>query len=881
MSLSALLRRLAASCRGEHPSADLEAEMRLHLELRARALEERGMDPRQARLAARRRFGSVAAAAAASRDVWMVRWLDRLIQDLRFAARQFRRAPGYTAAAALTLALGIGATAAMFTLVNAVLLRPPPYRDVSSLAALWQSIPQEPRVSFSPAELSLIGPADPAIAAVAAWTGNGFTVTGRGDAFVVRAQMITANLLSMLGVEAHLGRIFGREEAGAGGAQALLLGERIWRQRFGGDPGIVGQPVTMNGRQYSVVGVLPAAFHLSDSGYEVWVPAVLSTGVFEQHRQAHLLRVIARLRPGVSEEVVRSSLAALERRIHEQGDGAERRLHWARLQDDATAEVRRPLLLLQWAVAFVLLIACVNVANLSLARASVRQREIAIRSALGAGRGRIARQLLVESALLASAGGALGLGVALLGLRIFASRIAALGSFGPPAVDPRVVGFTTLLAVVVGFVLGAASAFGHRGDRWSEAVRQGARAGSGGASRRLRAVLAGAEIALSLMLLVAAGLLLRSFGALSAVQTGFEPARVTRAELALPESRYPGAERVLAVHRDLLARLRSVPGIQYAGSTTALPFSGQGWGNTIEAEGRSLPSGKQDVVQAECISPQYLPALGVRLSAGRDFDERDAEAGMPVAILNRSLARRLWPGGESPLGRRVRLDGPWRVVVGVANDVRREQLGDSPEPQIYIPYAQLDPGLMDLIGRGLFLVARAAASQGAPASLAAAIRAQVRAADPELALTRVEPMADSVAQSVAQPRFRTQLIGVFALLALALACVGVYGVMAYGVSQRSREIGVRMALGATAGSILGNVLRSALAVAVAGTAAGCLAALAVARSLRGFLFGVAPTDPLTYASVAALLVALTLLASYVPARRAALVDPVAVLRRDE
>jgi putative ABC transport system permease protein len=350
-----------------------------------------------------------------------------------------------------------------------------------------------------------------------------------------------------------------------------------------------------------------------------------------------------------------------------------------------------------------------------------------------------------------------------------------------------------------------------------------------------------------------------------------------KAELALPESRYPGAPRVLAVHRELLARLRAVPGIRYAATTTALPFSGQGWGNTIAAEGRTLPPGKQDVVQVECISTQYLPALGIRLRAGRDFEEHDTESGgLPVAILNESLARRLWPGA-SAIGRRIQLDGPWRIVVGVANDVRRERLDDSPEPQVYIPYAQLDPALMDLVGRGLFLVARSAA---APASLAAEIRTQVRGVDPDLAVTHLEPMADAVADSVAQPRFRTLLIGVFSLLALALAGVGVYGVTSYTVVQRTQEIGVRMALGASVLSILGNVLRAALAVALAGTAVGCLAALAVATTLRGFLYGVAPSDPLTFAAVAALLIALTLLASYIPARRASLIDPNVVLRRD-
>lgn len=870
MSLLEWLRRLRGSLQRERIATEIDEEVRLHLELRAKALRAAGMEAREAGQAARRQFGNAAAVAERSGDVRTLVWLETLVQDVRYALRQLRRAPGYTAAAGGTLALGIGATTAMFTLVNAVLLRPLPYREPSRLLAVWQSIPQEPRVNFSPAELALTRADDAAIDAWAAWAGNGFTVTGRGDAFTLRAQMVTPNLFAVLGAEARLGRVFGPGED-----RSVVLADRLWRERFGADPGLIGQTLVLNGEPYTVAGVMPPEFHVFSADYDAWVPALLHTGVFARHRQAHFLRVIARKRPGASDEIVRHSLAALSRSMRENGDTADRRLHFSTVQEFATASARQPLVLLMAAVVFVLLIACVNVANLALARASVRRREMAIRAALGASRGRAARQLLVESMVLAALGAAAGAAVFLPLLEAL-SGIPALKDFAAPAADGRVAAFAALVAVAAGLAIGCAPVAAGWRDRSHADVKDGGRTGTSSRARRFRSALVGAEVALAIVVLISAGLLLRSFVALGRVDPGFDAAKVLKAEVALPEARYTGAEQVLAFHRELLPRLRAIPAVEFAGTTTALPFSGQGWGNSVEAEGRVVPAGAEEVVQAECVSAGYLPALGVRLVAGRGFEERDSRTALPVAIVNTTMARRFWPEGNA-VGKRVRLDGPWRVVVGVVNDVRRSQLSDPAGPQIYVPYDQLDSGLLTFFGRGLYITLRTAVP---PSSVAGTLRSEIRELDPALAVNRVMPMAALVEESMAASRLRTALIGLFALCALALACVGVYGVMSYTVAQRRQEIGLRMALGATGGAIRRDVLGRALAVAGAGTVAGCALAVVTSRMLREFLYGVAPTDVFTFVAAPAGLLGLALLASYVPARRASRVDPVAALRMD-
>lgn len=800
--------------------------------------------------------------------------MNSLLQDLQYAIRMLVKNPGFTLIAVLALALGIGANTGIFSIVNSVLLRPLPYRDPDRIISVWQKLQAEDHANFSPSEFLDWAPQSQVFESLGVSTGNGYTLTGRGEPTVLLGQMASPGVFQTLGVPAALGRIFLAEEAQAGRDHVVVFSNGLWREKFGGDSKIIGKSVILNSEAYTVVGVMPAGFDYPAATYRLWVPAALSTGIFQKFKDAHLLRVIGRLKPGISEARLKTELDAVSHRIAERDPKWNRRLMHAPLQQATTGEIRRPLLVIMIAVGFVLLIACANVANLLLARATTRQREMAVRAAMGAGRLRLMRQLLVESVVISIAGGLFGFLLATWGIdALIAFSPANLPGIQNTHIDEWVLGFTVLVSIGTGLLFGLAPALTSWNSDWNEVLKQGSRGAAGGPGSRLRGALVAAEIALSIVLLTSSGLMLRSFLRLQSVNPGFRAENVLTASLALSETRYPEAAGMIAFDRALLAKLRSLPGVEAVATNTHLPFSGQGWGNAINVEGHPARPGEGRVAQVQCISTRYFTSMGIPLMRGREFDERDTEKALPVAIVSESMAKAYWPD-EDPIGKRLELDGPWRTVVGITGDVKRMGLDANEQPQLYIPYVQLAPAFLKFLGRGIFIALRTSID---PSSVAGAVRMQVHELDPEMALVNTT-MQQMIYKSVAQPRFRTWLIGIFSVLALLLACIGIYGVMSYTVTQRSREMGLRMALGAARANVMRLVLGNALTMTLSGIGVGLILSFGITRLLRTLLFGVSAHDPVTFIAVPLILAAVALLASYWPARRATRVDPMVSLR---
>jgi putative ABC transport system permease protein len=593
--------------------------------------------------------------------------------------------------------------------------------------------------------------------------GNGYTLTGRGDPAMLLGQMASPGVFQTLGVPAALGRTFLPEEAQAGRDHVVVLGHALWREKFGADPNIVGQPVVLNSETYTVVGVMPAGFDYPAPTFRLWVPAALSSGSFQKFKDAHMLRVIGRLKPGIGTARLEAELDGVTHRIAERDPGSIRRLLHAPLQEAATGEIRRPLIVIMCAVGFVLLIAYANVANLLLARATARQREMAVRAAMGAGRLRLMRQLLVESVVVSIVGGLFGFLLAVWGIdALIAFSPANLPGIQNTHIDVWVLGFTILVSVGTGLLFGLAPALTTWNSDWNEVLKQGSRGAAGGPGSRLRGALVAAEVALSLVLLTSSGLMLRSFLRLQSVNPGFRAENVLTASMALREARYTEAANIIAFDRALLEKLRSLPGVESVATNTALPFSGHGWGNGVAIEGHPSRAGEARVAQVQCISTRYFTSMGIPLMRGRDFEERDSEKSLPVAIISESMAKAYWPG-EDPIGKRLEVDGPLRTVVGIIGDVKKTGLDANEQPQLYIPYVELDAALLKFLGRGIFIAVRTSIN---PTSVAAAVRAQVHELDPEMALVNVTTMQHMLYESVAQPRFRTWLIGIFSAVAL-------------------------------------------------------------------------------------------------------------------
>jgi len=807
--------------------------------------------------------------------------MQTLLQDLRYGARTLWKNPGFTLIAVVTLSLGIGANTAIFTVVNAALLRGLPYRAPERLVHLFETTPQK---AFAQREFSYPDYQDyqrsQAFEGLGAYTGGGGILTGRGEPQRIFAPAASANFFSVLGVEPLLGRTFREGEDKPGAERVTVLTYGMWRRVFGGDPGVIGQTLTVSNNQYTVVGVLPPSFQFALRQADLWLPYQPTPNQLSR-RFMHGTNLIGRLRPGVSLEQAHAETSAITQRIAEEHkeSHAGTRLLLTPLQEQVTGSVKPALLALLAAVGFVLLMVCANVASLLLARSLARQKEIALRAALGATRVRIIRQLLTEATLLSSLGGLGGLLVAGLGLDALMAalpqnQLAAMPFFETLRLDPGMLLFALALALLTGLVFGLAPALQASRIDLQGALKDGGRASGGVAGQRLRSALVGSEIALAVVLLVGAGLMMKSLLRLMQVNLGFDPTNVLTMTVVLPAGKYTDPNRMVAYYQQAQERLAALPGVTGAGAVSQLPLQP---GNTTRfiVEGEPAPPpGQETEANIRVASANYFQALGIPLAQGRNFAESDKADATRVAIINQSLAEKLFDR-RSAVGRRLLFPSfPNQSVeiVGVVGDVKTTGLDQAVRPVLYYPFTQNAS-----IATNLVLRAKADA-----AAVANAARNECRALEPDVAIFNVQTMETLIAQTPAafMRRAPAWLTGIFAGVALLLAALGVYGVVSYSVSQRTREIGVRMALGARGADILKLVLRQGLSLTIIGVASGTVAALALTRWLDSLLYEVSARDPLTFALVIGALTLVALLACYIPARRAAKVEPVVSLRHE-
>ncbi len=812
--------------------------------------------------------------------------MESLRQDTRYALRILRRSPDFTIVAVLALALGIGATTAIFSVVDAVILKPLPYEHPGQLVQLWMrftgiGIPNDQNWVSAPEFIDL--QQNHSLSEIAAIDDESYNINIGGMPERIEAAAVSAGFFHLLGVQAQLGRVFLPEEGRAGHERVVLLSDGLWRRRFGADRAVLGRKLIMNGQSNEIVGVLPPGFQMPRDA-EVWTPLVFAAAdLTPNNRGNHGYQAIARIRPGLSLEQARADMATVSRRIIQQNPSYPYQDYnftvlMIPLLDQQIGDIKIALWVMLGAVGLVLLIACGNVANLLLARASARQREIAVRRALGVGRWRLTRQLLTESLILALTGGIAGLALAGAALRLLiAASATSFPRVAETRVDLRVLVFTLLVSLATGILFGLAPAFHSVLHSTHETLKEGGRGSAGGGSERLRATLIAGELALSLALLAGSGLLIRSFLRLQDVDAGFRSDGVLTMRISLPDQKYSKPEQTHAFYRELLDRVRQLPGVDAAGAVNGLPLTGTGWSGTTTIDTQAVPQ-KETTPEADNrpATPGYFEAMGIPLVRGRYFDQRDTETSAPVAIVDETLARTYWPHQDA-IGRRIKQGGrqstsPWRVVVGVVRHVRYRTLESPSRVEFYWPYTQTTFALGSM---------SLAIHTGAdPRMLANAVQKQVSALDPDQPAYRVRTMHELMAESVARRRLSMFLLVIFAGVALLLAAVGIYGVMSYSVAQRAHEMGIRLALGARGANILWLVLRQSLWLTGAGLLVGLAGSLLLTRLLATLLFDVKATDPLTYLFVALFLAAVAQLASFVPAWRATTIDPVTALRQE-
>ena len=819
--------------------------------------------------------------------------MDRLRHDLRFALRGLLRRPGFTAVVVLTLALGIGANSAIFSVVNGVLLRPLPYDRPGAVATLWVRWPGNPQGELSQPEYWDLREQSRSFTRLAAYASGSLTLTGSGDPERLRTGFMSGDALPLVGVAPARGRAFTPDDDRPGAPVTVLLSDGLWRRRFGADPGVVGQKVILDDQPTTIVGVMPPGFqlptHYAGAGMEIWAPLQLDPSIDRSERGWHWVNVMARLRPGVNIASASLEVGALARRMRDTYPDEYKPTFGGFAviaADDLVGEVRPAILVLLGAVGLLLLIACANVAGLLLARAEARQREIAVRTALGAGAGRLVRQLLTESVVLALAGGAFGALLADWGVRaLVAAAPPTLPRLEAVGTDGWVLGFTLVVSLVTGILFGLVPALQASRPDLTAALAEGGRSGSSAGRQRFRRGLVVAQIALALMLVTSAGLLIRSFVRMRGVDPGFDPSHLLTAEVELSSVRYDTSAKIRAFYSELVHRLQTLPGVRSAAAVRALPMTGRleigDWSFVVEGR-HANPPVPADRINADwqALTPGYFETLRIPVLRGRGIEEQDRTDATPVVVINRTLARQAWPG-EDPIGRRILLgggdvDSVWRTVVGIVGDVRHRGLTATPRPEMYLPHAQFPAGT-GTAQRTLRIVLR---SQGDPAALAGPLRAALAELDPAVPLVDVQTMEQALGAWAAERRLTMILVAAFAALALALGAVGVYGVMAHLVVQRTREIGIRIALGAVPREILALVIGQGAWLAVAGVALGVAGALVASRLLGGLLFEVTPTDPATYAGTALTLLGVAAIAALVPALRATRTDPVEALRSE-
>jgi len=802
--------------------------------------------------------------------------LDSLGTDVRHAVRLLLKRPGFTAVAVVTLALGIGANTALFSVVFGVLLSPLEYQAPERLALVWRTNVERQTGNYPVPAPEFLDWTEQShsFEYTAAVRQTNVVLTGTEEAERLQGAAVTASLFPLLRTNAQLGRAFVPVENTSGSEFVVVLSHGLWTRRFGADPGVVGQHVRLDGRSHEVIGVMPEGFAFPSQA-QFWTPLVFTPQQLGD-RDWHFLLMVARLKEGVTFEDAQRDLLQVNARL--ESAYPETNVGWTSvvqpLHEAAVGNVRTTVWVLFGAVGFVLLIACANVANLLLARATGRRRELCVRAAVGAGRGRLVRQMLVESIVLAVAGAVVGLVLAYVGLD---ALVASAGNSIPRAanieLNGTVMAFTAGIALATGVAFGLLPAFQSSPVDLVEGLKEGARGGMAGHHARTGRALVAVEIAVALILVVGAGLMLQSFRHLAAVDPGFNPDRTLTFRLSLPGAEYPAPEQIVTFADQLREGLAALPGVTSVGINPWLPLAGGGPQFRYRLAGDPVgPVNDMPVGMFRPVSPGYFETMEIPLVAGRAFTEADRAGQIPVAVVNEAFVRRHFPDGGA-IGERVVIsyeepDAPERTIIGVVRDVRNAGLVSDPVPTYFVPFNQVPWNTLALVVR----------TTGEPGALTPNVRAIVQRLDPDIPLYNIATMDERLSQVVAQPRFRTQLLTVFAGVALVLAAIGVYGVMAYAVSQRTQEIGVRMALGANAGRVRAMVVREALVVGLSGVAVGVIGAVALSRFVAGLLFGVTPTDPLTYASVAGLLAAVAVVASYLPAVRASRVDPMEALR---
>jgi putative ABC transport system permease protein len=885
----------------------LSRELSAHLRLMQDDFERRGMAPEDARLAARRAFGGVDRAKDLQRDARSFPWLEDLRRDLAYAGRTLRRSPGFTIAAILTLALGIGANTAIFSVVNAVLVRPLPYprsdrlvRFVENTGGTEQSgAPERRSAALTLSDLASFREQARSLSHVGMYAPSTMIVTGRGEPFRMQGVRLSPAVLQMVDARPVLGRIFDPREESPGADPVAVLSYASWQRHFGGASDVLGQHLTLDGRSVAIVGVMPAGFRFPDSQAQVWLPYTVGGNMLRAR-----VPPIARVADGVSMDAAAAEVDSILRRLGATFDpqrSGQPRFELQPLQEQLVSSVRPALKVLAAAVWFVLLIACVNVANLVLARSAARQREMVVRAAIGAGRARLVRQLLTESMLLAGIGGVAAIGLAFVGIELL-QRLAAIlpradlaVELGIPrldeiGVDARVLVFAAAVTAITGLISGLAPAIGLSRTRDAEILRSGNSLDAGVnplRRHRMQGALVIAEIALAMLLLVCGGLLVHSFLKLSAVKAGFDPAGVLTFAVYAPRPLVAPGSPVSAPARavptaDILANLQALPEVSAAGYAELLPFvrfrSGVRLRTTPDppaappappAPGTQLPP---ELPDTRIVSRDFLTAMGIRVVDGRGFGADDTENGQKVLLINRTLARSGFLGPH-PIGTRVYAAGkaPW-LIVGIVDDVRQYGLDQAPDPQIFIDARQLP-----ISNPNPYFAVR---TNGNVPGLVAAVRGTVKRLNPDAIVDDVASMEQLVSNSMSRPRLNAVLMGIFAAVAAMLSVVGVYGVIAYSVARRTREIGIRVALGAKRSEIVGMILGQGFALTLAGMALGLTGAALAARYLERLLFGLRPLDPLTFVVVSSLFIAVAMAASYIPARRATKIDPMSALRAE-
>jgi putative ABC transport system permease protein len=871
--LRSLFRRNAAE-------QELGSELRFHIERQEEENLLTGMSPKQARRAALREFGGVEQVKEECRDTYRANYLENLAKDIRYGLRMLQNSPSFTFFAVAVLALGIAANSAIFSIADNVLVRPLPYRDANRLVMVWEdsSAYGFPKDTPAPGNFADWKSRNQVFEDVAAISGASLNLTGSGNPEDLLGKWATANLFSILGVIPALGRDFRPEDDIPGAPHVAILSHGLWLRRFGGDPQIIGKEISLNYETYMVIGVMKRGMQFPDRETELWAPARFTTQQLTNHGN-HFLQVVARLKPGVSLKTANANLATIASQLEKENPGSNAKVgaFAVPLREELAGDVRPAILMLVGAVCFVLLIACANVANLLLSRATGRRRELAMRLALGATRGRIIQQMLTESILLSLFAGAVGLLLSVWGTKFLATLIpAGLAPMTGTGVDGRVLLFTLMVSVSTGILFGIIPASRVSQFQLTFSLKQGGgQSGVGSGGHRLRDALVVSEVALAIVLLAGAGLLIQSLENLYHLDPGFRADHVLIMRTPLPRQKYEAFAPRVAFYDQVLARVESLPGVVAAGYTTWVPLTNTGGATGITIEGKPEPApGNTLIPNTRIVSLNYMKTLRMKLIEGRAIEEGDAAGKLPVALVNQTMAKNYWLG-ENPIGRQFKVGAykakaPWITVIGIVGDVHQAGLDVPARAEMYLPYQQQDFGY-----EPEYLAVR---SSGDPLALAEIVRQQIWSVDKEQPVAGVMPLEDLVDENLSSRRMQASLLSGFAALALLLVTLGIYAVLSFAVTQRTQEIGVRVALGAQPRDVLQMIFSQGFKLFLIGAAIGLSAALALSRALVHLLFGVSAYDPASFAGVTILLAVVAFLACYVPARRATRVDPLIALR---